>query len=84
MRSQAVPPSHPVSPAAPWDVVYMDTLTLGASLDRSCSSVLICVDAFTKWAEVVPLGTMTTEVLQKPLYRCVADGAPRVLRCDNG
>ena len=55
MRSQATSPSRPVSPAGPWDVVYMDTLTLGASLDRSCSSVLIRVDALTKWTEVVPL-----------------------------
>ena len=85
MQGPSVPPSRPVSASGPWDVVHMDTLTLGPSHDRSCSSVLICVDAFTKWAEVVPLERNdAVSVAAAFVQVCGRWGPPRVLRCDNG
>ena len=51
----SVPPTRPVSPSGPREVVQLDTLELGPSRSGRYHCVLVCVDTFTKWVEVQPL-----------------------------
>ena len=51
----AAAPSRPDIPGRTWSTVQIDTLGLDASKSADYHCVLVCVDVFTKWAEVVPL-----------------------------
>ena len=47
--------------------------------------MLVCVDAFTKWVEVVPLKCHdASSVAAAFVSVCATWGAPEVVRCDNG
>ena len=85
-RGPTVPPSRPVLPAGPWNTVQIDTLELGSSSsNREFSSVLVCVDTFTKWVEVVPLKRHDgASVASAFLDVCCRWGPPQVIRSDNG
>ena len=50
-----VPPSRPETVSRPWSTVYLDTLELGSSRSGRFRCVLVMIDPFTKWVEVVPL-----------------------------
>ena len=72
-------------PTRPWEVIQIDTLELGPSRSSSYHCVLVCVDMFTRWVEVVPLarhdGVSVAEAL---VGICTRFGPPSVIRCDNG
>ena len=42
-------------PGRPWQEVVVDTLELGSDGHAEYHSVLMCVDVFMKWIEVIPL-----------------------------
>ena len=55
---QRGPGSHPTRPdiaGKPWSEIVIDTLELGADRSGKYHCILVMVDVFTKWAEVVPL-----------------------------
>ena len=82
--AEVAQPSRPVSPGGPWRVVQMDTLELGPSRN-GYHCVLVCVDLFTKWAEVVPLKAHDAKSVASAFVDiCARWGAPEVVRSDNG
>ena len=79
-----VPPTRPVSANGPWSVVSIDTLELGVSRS-GYRYVLVCIDHFTKWVEVVPMKRhCSAEVAAAMVSICSRWGAPEVVRSDNG
>ena len=72
-------------PKKPWEVIQIDTLELGPGQSSSYHCVLVCVDVFSKWVEVVPLvkhdGPSVAEAM---VSICTHFGPPKVIRCDNG
>jgi len=84
-RGQPAPAQQNDIPIRPWDVIQIDTLELGPNQTGRYHCVLVCVDMFTRWVEVVPLrrhdGASVAEELRKI---CLRFGPPRVVRCDNG
>ena len=65
------------------DVVQVDTLELGGGNSFHC--VLMCVDTFTKWVEVVPLQHHdAASVAHAFVSVCARWGPPRLLRSDKG
>ena len=54
-RCSTVPPSRPETVSRPWSTVYLDTLELGSSRSGRFHCVLVMIDPFTKWLEVVLL-----------------------------
>ncbi|XP_065198703.1 uncharacterized protein LOC135830368, partial [Sycon ciliatum] len=76
---------HDLSPAnGPWSVVSIDTLELGVSRS-GYRYVLVCIDHFTKWVEVVPMKRhCSAEVAAAMVSICSRWGAPEVVRSDNG
>ena len=82
-RGPRAPPARAVIPSHPWEVVQIDTLELGGDDRFHC--VLVCVDMFTKYAEVIPLRHHDgASVAQAVVSVCCRWGPPRVIRCDNG
>lgn len=72
-------------PSRPWEVVHIDTLELGPTKSGPYRCVLVCVDAFSKWVEVVPLMRHDGASVSAALIElCTRWGPPRVVRCDNG
>ena len=72
-------------PIRPWDIVQIDTLELGQEQGSTYHCVLVCVDAFTRWAEVIPLARHDgRSVAEAFLKICCRFGPPRVVRSDNG
>ena len=62
----------------------MDTLELGSS-GGQFHCVLVCLDMFSKWVEVIPLPRHDgASVAEAFLKICLRFGAPRVVRSDNG
>lgn len=77
-------PTRPVSPSGPWDVVQIDTLELGASRSGTYHCVLVVVDVFTEWAEVVPLRCHDSQSLASAFVNIhTRSDLPRVVRSDN-
>ena len=84
-RGSQVPPSRPETPSRPWSTVYMDTLELGSSRSGRFHCVLVMIDPFTKWVEVVPLKRHdAASVAAAFLSVCVRWGPPGIVRSDNG
>ena len=71
-RGPTVLPSRPEILNGPWSTVVIDTLDIRTG--GTCQSVLICVDAFSKWAEVIPLRRHDPSLLHELLYPYVCDG----------
>ena len=88
----ASPRSGPPAPAVqndvpvkPWDIVQIDTLELGVNQTGQYHCVLVVVDMFSRWVEVVPLRRHDgRSVAEEFLRLCLKFGPPRVVRCDNG
>ena len=77
---EGVPSSRPEMSSSPWSTVYLDTLELGSSRSGRFHCVLVCVDGFTKWVEVVPLKCHdAASVAAAFLSVC-----PQVVHSDNG
>ena len=71
-------------PGRPWGEVVIDVLELGAD-HGSEHCVLMCVDTFTKWVEVVPLKRHSADsVAAAFISLCERWGAPDIIRTDNG
>ena len=84
-HSHSVPKVRNDTPSQPWDVVHIDTLELGVSRNSKYHCVLVCVDMFTRWVEVVPLPRHDgASVASAFIELCTRWGPPRVVRCDNG
>ncbi|XP_065196213.1 uncharacterized protein LOC135827687 [Sycon ciliatum] len=82
-KGPCAPPTRAVIADGPWDVVQVDTLELGGGNSYHC--VLVCVDTFTKWVEVVPLRHHDAASVAHALVSvCARWGPPRLLRSDNG
>ena len=63
----------------------MDTLELGSSRSGRFHCVLVMIDPFTKWVEVVPLKRHdAASVAAAFLSVCVRWGPPGIVRSDNG
>ena len=72
-------------PSMPWEVVQIDTLELGCQHGGRYHCVLVCVDMFTRWVEVLPLRRHNAvSVAEAFIEICTRFGPPRVIRCDNG
>ncbi|XP_065195812.1 uncharacterized protein LOC135827211 [Sycon ciliatum] len=70
---------------AQWSVVVIDTLELGVDQSGEYHCVLVCMDTFTKWVEVVLLCQHdAASVAEAFVGLCTRWGPPRVVRCDNG
>ena len=57
-RGTSEAPTRPDIPGRPWCEVTLDTLELGPDRSGRYHCVLVCVDSFTKWAEVTPCVVM--------------------------
>ena len=78
-------PTRPVTPDGPWRVVQIDTLELGTNKSGRYHCVLVCIDTFTKWVEVVPLVRHDAESVADAFVSvCTRWGPPHVIRSDNG
>ena len=65
--------------------MVINTLELGGSRSGCFHCMLVCVYAFTKWVEVVPLRRHDTRsVADGFLSVCARCGPPATARCDNG
>ena len=83
--TRSAPPTRPDIPSRPWSTVVIDTLELGTDRSGRYSCVLVAVDAYTKWAEVVPLLRHDGQSVAAAFTRlCYRWGAPDVIRVDNG
>lgn len=74
------------TPTHPWERVSMDLLgPLNLSLNGN-KYILVCIDAFTRFCELVPLPNKTAKEVAKAFKERILDrhGSPRVLITDNG
>ena len=76
-RGPSAAPTRPDIPGRPWSQceVTLDTLELGPDRSGRYHCVLVCVDSFTKWAEVAPCVVMMRPPLLRRLRTsaCVGD-----------
>ncbi|XP_065182544.1 uncharacterized protein LOC135813373 [Sycon ciliatum] len=78
-------PTRPDIPGRPWSELVLDTLELGENSSGQYHCVLVCIDTFTKWAEICPLRRHdAASVAAAFTSMCVRWGAPDVVRTDNG
>ena len=83
-RGVAPPAMRQDIPSMPWEVVQIDTLELGCQHGGRYHCVLVCVDMFTRWVEVLPLRRHNAvSVAEAFIEICTRFGPPRVIRCDN-
>ena len=83
-KGKAAPPSCPAVAPGPWSIVQIDTLELGANRSGKFHCVLVCVDVFTKWVEVVPLRKHNAECVASAFVDlCARFGPPAVIRSDD-
>ena len=84
-RGPSVRATRACSPGRPWSEVVLDTLELGAQGSSSNHCVLICVDTFSKWLELVPLRRHDALSVASAFVKiCAVWGAPDIVRTDNG
>ena len=84
-RGPAAPQTRTEAPGRPWSVVQIDTLELGAEKSSKFNCVLVCIDEFSKWAEVVPLRRHDAECVAAAFTTiCCRWGPPDIVRMDNG
>jgi hypothetical protein len=72
---------------APWEVLYMDLMgPYVKSYPGGYSYILVVIDDFTKWVEIVPLKDATTIRIGKVLEESIfcRYGMPKTLVSDNG
>lgn len=70
----------------PWDTVSADIMGPLPRSSNGYSYLLIFLDSFTKWTEVIPLRTASAQNVCKAFRQTVVYrwGTPRVLHTDNG
>ena len=84
-RGPAAPQTRTEVPGRPWSVVQIDTLELGAEKSGKFNCVLVCIDEFSTWAEVVPLRRHDAECVAATFTTiCCRWGPPDIVRMDNG
>ena len=72
-------------PSRPWQEAVMDTLQIATDRSGQFYCVLVLVDAFSKWAEVVPLRHQDARSVAEAFSTvCLKRGPPDVVRVDNG
>jgi hypothetical protein len=54
-------------PGAPMERVHIDFLGPLPETNSGNSNILVMVDQFTKWVEIIPLSSQTAEIQQKLL-----------------
>ncbi|XP_065195653.1 uncharacterized protein LOC135827058 [Sycon ciliatum] len=78
-------PARPDLPGKPWQEIVIDTLELGSDRSGRFHCVLVIVDVFTKWVEVVPLRAHDGQSVAEAVTDvCLKWGSPEVVRMDNG
>ena len=78
-------PVRPDIPGKPWSEIVIDTLELGIDRSGRYHCVLVIVDAFTKWADAIPLPRHDAKSVAEAVTKvCLQFGAPEVVRMDNG
>ena len=70
----------------PWTVVAADIM---GPLPRSKAKnqyILVCVDMFTKWVEIIPVKNKVAKTIEKEFHRKIISKwrTPRILFTDNG
>ena len=81
----SVPPTRAAVSGRPWSEVVLDTLELGVDRTGRYHCVLVVVDTFTKWAEVMPLRQHAAQCVAEAFTTlCMRWGPPQVVRTDNG
>lgn len=84
-RGEVVPPTRDAMPGGPWTSVQIDTLELGYCHNGQSHCVLVCIDMFSKWVEVLPLKRHdAASVAAAFVSVCARWGPPTVVRSDNG
>ena len=84
-RSPVGVPVRPDIPGKPWSEIVIDTLELGTDHSGRYRCVLVIVDAFTKWADAIPLVHHDAKSVAEAVTKvCLQFGAPEVVRMDNG
>ena len=84
-QGPTVPPTRADIPGRPWGEVAIDVLELGPDQSARYHCVLVCIDVFTKWLEVVPLRRHDGPSVAAAFTSiCRRWGAPDVIRVDNG
>ena len=84
-RGDSSVPTRSDIPSSPWSEVVLDTLELGEDRSGKYHCVLVCIDVFTKWAEVTPLRRHdASSVASAFASMCMRWGAPDIVRMDNG
>ncbi|XP_065224345.1 uncharacterized protein K02A2.6-like [Planococcus citri] len=77
-NADKLPPHQWENPKAPWQRVHFDIGTLDGT------NLLILVDAYSKWVEVYPMQSITTEKVIECFVECFSRfGNPTVLISDN-
>ena len=84
-KGRSAPSTRPDMPSRPWEVIQIDTLELGLNRSGRYHCVLVCIDMYTKWVEVLPLRRHDgASVAAAIVELCCRWGSPRVVRMDNG
>ena len=84
-KGPSVSPVRSCIPRGPWEEVVIDTLELGPQCRSGCHCVLVCVDTYTKWLEVIPIPRHDAASVAVAFIKiCQVWGAPRIMRPDNG
>ncbi|XP_041565903.1 LOW QUALITY PROTEIN: uncharacterized protein LOC121467710, partial [Drosophila elegans] len=73
-------------PEEPWATVCADFVGPLPRSKHGNSMLLVLVDRFSKWTEIVPMRRATTETLEKAIRERIVSryGVPKVLITDNG
>lgn len=77
---------HPISVKEPWEVVGMDLFGELPTTSRGNRYVLVMIDHFTKWPEVIPLRRIDALTIANCLHKHLIcrHGCPRKLLTDRG
>ena len=77
---------QPIRVSEPWEVVGLDIFGPLPTTRRNNRFIVVFIDHFTKWPEVVPTGCITAEVIASLLHNRIVCrfGCPRTLLTDRG
>ena len=77
---------QPIRVAQPWDIVGLDIFGPLPTTRRNNRFIVVFIDHFTKWPEVIPTNTITAEVIASLLHNRIVCrfGCPQTLLTDRG